>query len=195
MNYGKGPGNPVILSSRAAVKRFLDHLVTDQGFHLLYHWCGSVSGNNEDNIDYFEIFTGGGEYDDLFFNLHNRSDIWIPPAGYLFVPEIELKPLGIPEYDRCYTAEKEITVERKYIFRDADTGDWEENMRFFQGLPRLERYLYYSSGEDGYTENFPFPLIDEILDNLDIEISHVMKDWIISPIKPRENRPLFSGKS
>jgi hypothetical protein len=138
--------------------------------------------------------TGGGEYDDLFFNLHHDSDSWFPPEGYLFVPEIVLKPLGLPGYDQCYTAEKEIDVERKYIFRDADTGDWEENMRFFQGLPRLERYLYYSSGEDGYVENFPFPLIDEILDNLDIEISPVMKDWIISTIKPRENRPLISGK-
>jgi hypothetical protein len=139
--------------------------------------------------------TGEGGYDDLFFNLHHDSDSWIPPEGYFFVPEVELKPLNLPGYEQIYTKEREFLVDGKFIFQDTNAGNWEDDMRFFGQLPPLERYLYHSYGEDDFVENFPFPLIDEILDNLDFKISPVMKDWIISAIKPRENRPLIFGES
>jgi hypothetical protein len=185
MNFGKCPENPVNLSSKAAAKKYLDHLLTDKGFHILYHRPGSLNDKESVTVDRYEIITGEGIYDDLFIDTQCEMDMWVPPEGYLFDPKIELKKLGWRGYDQSYTDEREITVEEQFIYQDEFYGDWEESMRFYHGLPRLERYLKCSSGEDGYVENFPFPLIEEILDNLDINLTVAMKEWIISAIKPR----------
>jgi hypothetical protein len=185
MNFGRCPENPVKLSSRTAAKKYLDHLLTDKGFHILYHRPGSRNDKDIATVDHYEIMSGEGVYDDLFIDTPGEIDIWMPPKGYLFDPKIELKKLGWRGYDLSYTAEREITVEERFIYRDKWPDDWEEIMRIFHELPPLERYLYCSSGEEYYVENFPFTLIDELLDNLDIKISLAMKDWIVSAIKPR----------
>jgi hypothetical protein len=186
MNFGRCPGNPVNLCSNAAVKRFLDHMLTDKGFHILYHRSGSLTDKDNAVVDHYEIISGEGIYDDLFINTHHEMNIWIPPDGYLFDKRIELKRLDWRGYDQSYTAEREITVEERFIYQDKWPEDWEEIMRVFQELPPLERYLYCSSGEDHYVVNFPFPLINEILDNLDFKISSSMKEWIVSAIIPRK---------
>jgi hypothetical protein len=186
MNFGKCPGNPVNLSGKTAAKKYLDHLLTDKGFHILYHRPGSLNDKDCAMVDHFEIITGEGKYDDLFIDTHHEMNIWVPPMGYLFDQKIELKKLDKRGYDQSYTTEREMTVEERYIYNSKWPEEWEEIMRIFHELPPLERYLYCSSGEDYYVENFPFPVIYEILDNLDVEISPSMKEWIISAIKPRE---------
>jgi hypothetical protein len=186
MNFGKCPGNPVNLSSKTAAKKYFDHLLTDKGFHILYHRPGSRNDKDSASVDHYEIITGEGTYDDLFIVTHGEMDIWVPPEGYLFDPKIELKRLDLPENNHMYLDESEISVERKYIREDKWPDDWQEILRIFHELPPLERYLYCSSGEDYYVENFPFPMIEDILDNLDVYLTPAMKKWIISGIEPRE---------
>jgi hypothetical protein len=55
--YGKSPENPVNLNSIPASIIFRNNLVTEKGYHLVYHRKGSLSGLDYKPIDHYEIMT------------------------------------------------------------------------------------------------------------------------------------------
>ena len=89
-DYGKNPGNPLQLNSIVASRLFLNTLVNAAGYHIVYHRLGSLPCRDDRPvIDHYEIMTSDNHYDDLFINIYNETNSWIPPDGYLFEDNLD----------------------------------------------------------------------------------------------------------
>lgn len=82
-DYGLSLDNPIKLKDSESVITLLKHIVTDSGFHLLYHLKVYISKGNS-NIEVYEIFSSIEKFYLLYFEVTNDIDVWIPPTGFLF---------------------------------------------------------------------------------------------------------------
>jgi len=82
-NYGLSEDNPIKLKDSESVIILLTHIVTDSGFHLLYHLKDYISKGNS-IIEVYEIFSGEEILYLLYFDVTNDINSWIPPTGFLF---------------------------------------------------------------------------------------------------------------
>jgi hypothetical protein len=162
LKYGKCPENPINLNSITASRVFLVNLLTSSGFHILYHRMGSLL-SGKFPVDHYEIMSSGNEYDDLYINIYNETNAWIPPDGYLFDSRLEICLFYLSEYELSEINETEIEVNDRYLFQKEWHDDPEALVERANMVPPLEIFLEESFGRTGRVNNFPYPLIDELL--------------------------------
>lgn len=85
-NYGLSGDNPIKLKNSESVITMLKHIVTDSGFHLLFHFKDYIS-NEKSIIEVYEIFSGVEEFYLLYFEVTKDINVWLPPSGFLFKHE------------------------------------------------------------------------------------------------------------
>ena len=173
--------NMVRLNSIAASRFFLNNLVTAQGFHIIYHRRGSMSGIDDGGpVDHYEIMSTANEYDDIYISIYNETSTWIPPCGYLFEYDLDVTRELLSDYDIEEINEQEITVDEKYMFKHEYTGDLDEDVRKISELPPLELFMDESKGVTSFTDHFPYELLKELFQDIPAK----MKE-IVAAVKPR----------
>ena len=172
--YGKTPETPILLNSVQASGHFLNNLVTEKGYHILYHRIGSMPGTeNQPIIDHYEIMDSNNTYEDFYINAYNDKNILVPPAGYLF----EYALMG-EDYD------EELEIDDEYIWRDPSEGDLELSIERVSLLPRLEIFMDNSQGTNMRLEGFPYSLIKDLMTSHFAYTPEELEN-ILSAIKPR----------
>ena len=162
-DYGRHPENPIELNSVPASLIFMDNLVTEQGYHILYHRPESLSFNGKNPVDRYEIMTSDNRYEDLFINIYNDRSNWVPPDGFLFENSAEDMCWQLMEREDLIELDDEdiIDFEESYVYNDLlpvnidDTTLMEHNRM----LPPLERILLDSYGSNLYVDDFPNGMI------------------------------------
>ena len=183
MKYGKHTEAPIMLNSITASRLYLNNLVTDKGLHILYHRIGSMFAG-EHPVDHYEIMSSDNLYEDLYISIYNDTNKWIPPMGYFFESSLEYAWDNLTEYQQSEINETEIEIDEKYIYQDKGTDDQDEELKKVKMLPDLEIYLDESFGTNGYVENFPYPLIEELIQN-HFMFSIKKMETVLSLTKPR----------
>ena len=187
-NYGKSPENPIQLNSIPASRFFLNHLITPEGCHLVYHRPGSLSSSKFGHpIDHYELMTADNQYLDLYINIYNETNTWIPPEGYLFDEEIRFYPVGIDDYDLEEINEQDITIEDQFILFEKPFDDLEDEYVDDSKSPSvLDMFLCYNFGVNSKVANFPKTLIVEAIEPGGDPEEGIFP-MILKSIKPRES--------
>jgi hypothetical protein len=89
-DYGKSKSNPILLNSIQSSLEYISSLVTrEKGLHLIAHRIGSVSSSSiKKPIDKYEVYRTDGLIDKIFISVYAKTNILIPPNGYLFESNI-----------------------------------------------------------------------------------------------------------
>jgi len=159
-NYGLVPESPLKMCGVRASITLLGNLVTKEGLHILFHRPETVlspnlkfDNGNERILDVYELFTGDGKKHNLYIDIYNDENLWVPPAGFLF------------EYDLlCYEDdgdEIEVKIEQQYVFDceqiNLDIFDFYERNKKFE----IEKILTESWGVNYKVPDFPKGLIEK----------------------------------
>jgi hypothetical protein len=173
-------GNLVKLNSIAASRFYLNNLVTTEGFHIIYHRRGSMSGlDGGGPIDHYEIMSSANKYDDIYISIYNETNTWIPPKGYLFEYDLNIMKDSLPDYDLEEIGEQEIRVDDNYIFKDK-SFNFDEEIRHVEKLPPLELAMDNSFGTNMFVRDFPNAVIKE---NINADLHEL--NLILSTLKLR----------
>ena len=164
--YGKSPENPIILNSIPASRFYLNHLSTPEDCHLVYHRLGSLSSAKYDHpIDHYELMTADGRYDDLYINIYNQTNTWIPPEGYLFSEDIRLYPAGLNDYELEEINELVLNIEDQYIVFAKPFDDLEdESEDDSKSHSLLEMFLCKNYGVNSKVADFPLSMVLQAID-------------------------------
>lgn len=185
--YGKCPENPVNLNSVSASVIFLNNLVTEKGYHLVYHRKGTIAGPDHKLVDHYEIMTSENIYDDIYINIYHERSKWIPPHGYLFEEMSVGMNFQLMEHADVDQLDEEDTIEfdDQYLFTEAMQyfGEEASLIRNLESMPMLERVFFNSFGTNLYVEDFPTPLLLEYLKDQGVPDGKINK--IILAIIPR----------
>ena len=82
-NYGISEDNPIKLKNSESAIIMLNHIVTDAGFHRLYHLKDYILKKNS-IIEVYEIFSCIEEFYLLYIDVTHDINVWIAPSGFLF---------------------------------------------------------------------------------------------------------------
>lgn len=160
VNYGLILENPLKMSTVRASMTLLKNLVTKDGFHILFHRPATALSPNlkfEDGtnriLDQYELITGDGKNYNLFVDIYNDENIWIPPANFLF------------EFDLLYHEEDgeeiEVEIQPEYVFDceqiNLDIVSYYERNKKFD----VEKILSKSFGVNFKINIFPEQLIEK----------------------------------
>lgn len=188
-DYGRSRENPIRLNSIPASIIFLDNLVTEMGYHIVYQRLGSELSKNSSIVDHYEIMTSDNRYDDIYFTVHNTRSTWIPPKGYLFdkpcklMSEQLLKREGLKSLDEDDIIDFEVSFVYATTLPKENQGESTGELNIT--LPVLERYLPDSKGVNLLVDNFPFDIIREHLTRV-YGLSYEKIELLLSSIKSRE---------
>jgi hypothetical protein len=175
-SYGHTIENPILVNDIQTSMDYLRNLVTDKGFHILFHRYSSISTGKGKPIDRYELITGDGRYDDLYISVYNEENKFIPPQGYLF------ESAHITwEFD-------EPPIDKKYVFvNELEFHDFEALQKRNSSLPIIERVVSESYGVNSRVKNFPYDVIDEAMDHSILKIIGIKdKKDFFSLIPPRK---------
>jgi len=150
--YGKTIDFPVKLSGIDNNLMFLENLITVDGYHILFHRDGSMRHNGK-VIDRYLILACDGRYEELYFDVYNEENVFIPPSGFLFESEVNFYHLDVDE---------------KYFGRFDIPDDQNELAEYIKKLPFLERYISRSYGTNMKLRPFPDQLIKEMIEEGEI---------------------------
>lgn len=178
-DYGKCPENPILLKTISDSILFMDSLVSESGFCIIYHRKGCSKFGGTRLIDSYEIMTTNNEYDTFYIYAYNPTNILIPPKGFVFDTISTL-------YFNSRRDTKNYSIDEKYLL--TDSLDWEEeetNEKELNSAPTLISSIYCSIGTNLKVKDFPFELIKKYLkDEGDLKENEIQS--IIENIKPRE---------
>jgi hypothetical protein len=151
-NYGKALENPIILSGIESAYDYLENIVTEEGYHILFHRAGSLKHRSK-IIDRYQILTCHDKLDEFFVDVYNESNIFIPPNGYLFENQNDF-------FDK--------QIEEKYLCKDNWPREQAEFLEYAKNLPFLEKFISRSYGTTMRSNKFPFEIIKEMIENGEI---------------------------
>lgn len=177
--YGFYPEHPIQLNSISASLLFLDNLLTIKGGNLIYHRIGSRALESPSPIDHYEIMTSENQYFDIYINVYNDTNEWIPPIDFLFDGDI-LFPNRLVYNEIEEFSDKEIEIIEEYIFKPNFLIQGLD----LEGGSLLESFLDINFGSNGRIRNFPYPLLEKVLNREELKTE--IKQKIINSVKPRK---------
>jgi hypothetical protein len=174
--YGLSMDNPIQTTSVSASLNYLESLVTERGYHLLFHRVKSMCNTKEVFVDHYEIMTTENLYYDLYLSIYSEKDVFVPPSGFLF--------------DSLYISE-EFDVAQEYIFKE----DWSEFdtelLQKMQELPYLEKFISRSFGRNGRLDDFPLTILDIMIEEGELLLFDKKKEDFYSKVIRRENKTKY----
>lgn len=162
-DYGLTLSNPVRLNSVTSSIAYLENLVTEKGYHFLYHRVGSLLCDLENEseepvmfdhpIDHYQLFDGDSKYHDIFINIYTDEIEWIPPKGFLF----ENIMINYREDDYEF-----IIIDDEYVYND--DYDFDNFETEAEKLPEFEKRLLNNFGINFCDSEFPFGVLKQYLE-------------------------------
>lgn len=84
--YGITLQNPIKLLNSTSVIVLLQSIVTENGFHIFYHFVDYIL-NGDSIIEKYEVFSEDKGLQELFFEVISKPNQWIAPSGFVFKDE------------------------------------------------------------------------------------------------------------
>lgn len=175
--YGKSPDNPVRLNSISASLAYLNNLVTDQGFHIIYHRPRSIVSQKP--IDHYEIMTSDNKYDDIYISIYYEKCNFSPPAGYLFECSFILIDNNSDEEESEFC-----DIEPEFVFDDG-LKELADRLEKVKTLPLFEKFIDDSTGTNSKEPGFPYSIVESVVEENVMYTPEKLKK-ILESIKPRE---------
>ena len=133
--------NPIRVDGIRNSLKYLNNLVTEGGYNIIYHRLGSI--HEEKILDHYQCVDTSGKYHELYIDPYAKEMMRIPPTGFLFQSSF---------FDFDYTE-----VDDKYVYED--NIDPEEYMDYLDTKPFAFKMISYSWGTN-FRTNFPEDVIN-----------------------------------
>ena len=149
-DFGFSEMNPIKLKDSESVLIILDDIVTENGFHLLYHFLDYIV-KGDLIIERYEVFSEEKGAQILYFDVTNDKNSWIAPVGFIFSYD------WIIDVDIIYHGQD-------YYYKD-DRND-EDAMAKFDSIehPLFDFFLFENVGVNFKSQNFPHSMFQKYLD-------------------------------
>jgi len=148
--YGITLQNPIKLLNSVFVTVMLQSIVTENGFHLLYHFVDYIL-KDESIIEKYEVFSEDKGLQSLFFEVINKPNNWIAPTGFVFKDE--------------YIVEEDIIFHgMEYFYKDEK--DYENMLDIFEKMEEtyFELFVFENVGVNYNSPEFPYSMYKKYID-------------------------------
>lgn len=151
VDYGTSVQNPIELLNSESVTVMLQSIVTENGFHIFYHF-GDYIFNGDSFIEKYEVFSEDKGLQELFFDVDKKTNIWIAPDGFVFKDEFI-----VVENDLIYHGSD-------YFYKDEK--DYEKMMDKFDMLEQtyFELFVFENVGVNYNSPNFPYSMYQKYIE-------------------------------
>lgn len=149
-DYGTSVQNPIKLLNSESINVMLQNIVTENGFHIFYHYVNYILKGNS-IIEKYEVFSEDKGLQVLFFEVNKNTNIWIAPTGFVFKDE--------------FIVEEEIIYHgTDYFYKDEK--DYEEIMNKFDMMEEtyFELFVFENVGVNYCSPNFPYSMYQKYID-------------------------------
>jgi hypothetical protein len=143
--HGLSPETPIRLQSIADSHLYMDALLCENGFNLLFHRLGSSSSSFGKPLDRYEVISVHGKRAIIYVFCYAEKSEWVSPEGFKFDP---LMLRGI-------------SADRNSLFLEELNDDLCQS--------GLAPYIHINLGSFGRCSNFPISLIEQAIANHQIE--------------------------
>lgn len=148
--YGIDIESPMELEDLKFIPVMLHSIVTENGFHILYHFVDSIINGNSTIVKY-EVFSEDKGIQELFFEINKKPNLWIAPTGFLFIDE--------------YIIEEHIIYHgNEYFYKDEK--DYEKVMNSFNMLEetQFDLFVFENVGVNYNSPDFPNSMYQKYID-------------------------------
>jgi hypothetical protein len=136
--------NPIQVDSIRNSLNYLNNLVTEDGYNIIYHRLGSIRESKI--LDHYQAVDTNGRYHELYIDPYADEMMRVPPTGFLF------KNSFFDYHDIFNDTE----VDEKYVYED--NIDTEEYVDYLKTKPFAFRMISDSWGTN-FQVNFPEDVI------------------------------------
>ena len=143
--------NPIRVDGIRNSLKYLNNLVTEDGYNIIYHRLGSI--NDGKILDHYQCVDTGGRYHELYIDPYADEMMKIPPTGFLFQ--------SFFDFD-------DTEVDDKYVYEN--NIDPEEYMDYLDTKPFAFKMISDSWGTN-FRTNFPEDIINMMIEEEFIFIS------------------------
>ena len=144
--------NPIRVDGIRNSLKYLNNLVTEDGYNIIYHRLGSI--NDGKILDHYQCVDTGGRYHELYIDPYADEMMKIPPTGFLFQSSFS-------DFD-------DTEVDDKYVYEN--NIDPEEYMDYLDTKPFAFKMISDSWGTN-FRTNFPEDVINMMIEEEFIFIS------------------------
>jgi hypothetical protein len=143
--HGLSQETPIRLQSIADSHRYMDALLCENGFNILFHRLGSSSSSFGKPMDCYEVISVHGKRATIYVFCYAEKSEWVAPEGFKFDP---LMLRGI-------------SADRNSLFLEELNDDLCQS--------GLAPYIHINLGSFGKCSNFPGSLIEQAIAKQQIE--------------------------
>ena len=140
--------NPIRVDGIRNSLNYLNNLVTEEGYNIIYHRLGSI--HEEKILDHYQAVDTNGKYHEFYIDPYADEMMKIPPTGFLF--------------ERSYFDWNDIfqdtEIDEKYVYNDeVDPENGEDYLDYLEKKPFAYRMISDSWGVN-FKVNFPEDVIN-----------------------------------
>lgn len=147
--------NPIRVDSIRNSLNYLNNLVTEGGYNIIYHRLGSI--HEEKILDHYQAVDTSGKYHEFYIDPYADEMMKIPPTGFLFQNSFF-------DYHDIFD---DTEVDDKYVYEN--NIDPEEYMDYLDTKPFAFKMISDSWGTN-FKTNFPEDVINMMIEEKFINI-------------------------
>ena len=147
--------NPIRVDGIRNSLKYLNNLVTEDGYNIIYHRLGSI--HEEKILDHYQCVDTNGRYHELYIDPYADEMMKIPPTGFLFQSSFF-------DYHDIFN---DTEVDDKYVYEN--NIDTEEYMDYLDTKPFAFKMISDSWGTN-FKTNFPEDVINMMIEEKFINI-------------------------
>ena len=140
--------NPIRVDGIRNSLKYLNNLVTEDGYNIIYHRLGSI--NDGKILDHYQCVDTNGRYHELYIDPYADEMMKIPPTGFLFQSSFF-------DYHDIFN---DTEVDDKYVYEN--NIDPDEYMDYLDTKPFAFKMISDSWGTN-FRTNFPEDVINMMI--------------------------------
>jgi hypothetical protein len=140
--------NPIRVDSIRNSLKYLNNLVTEDGYNIIYHRLGSI--HEEKILDHYQAVDTSGKYHEFYIDPYADEMMKIPPTGFLFQSSFF-------DYHDIFN---DTEVDDKYVYEN--NIDPDEYMDYLDTKPFAFKMISDSWGTN-FRTNFPEDVINMMI--------------------------------
>ena len=147
--------NPIRVDGIRNSLKYLNNLVTEDGYNIIYHRLGSI--NDGKILDHYQAVDTAGRYHEFYIDPYADEMMKIPPTGFLFQSSFF-------DYHDIFN---DTEVDDKYVYEN--NIEPEEYMDYLDTKPFAFKMISDSWGTN-FKTNFPEDVINMMIEEKFINI-------------------------
>jgi len=143
--------NPIRVDSIRNSLNYLNNLVTEEGYNIIYHRLGSI--HEEKILDHYQAVDTSGKYHEFYIDPYADEMMKIPPTGFLFQSSFF-------DYHDIFD---DTEIDEKYVYNDeVNPENFGDYLDYLENKPFAYRLITDSWGTN-FKTNFPEDVINMMI--------------------------------